>query len=89
MKEKGMKVTCDNCGRDIFLHRVEDVVMDGGYSRSEKYEDMPDGWASCYILHKYIILCPDCYKKLKWLITDKAPNIAKIVFEEDIANGCE
>ncbi len=87
MKQEGMQITCDNCGTKTFIFRTDDLVMDGGYTKASRYEAMPTGWEVLYLWSHYLDLCPDCIKKLKWLIRDKTPNIAKIVFEEEIADG--
>ena len=59
-REKGQKVTCDRCKKEIFLKTIGDGETDGGYTRWNKFEDFPEGWYSHYEMGD---LCPDCSKE--------------------------
>lgn len=61
----GQLVTCDRCGEQVFLKSVGEGIADGGYTRWNKFEPMPEGWGNEY---KIGTLCPTCnreWKKLK------------------------
>lgn len=72
MKEKGILLTCDRCGKNIFLKHLCTESSDGGYTNQDKYEDRPEGWCtvdkSMSSAIKSNHLCPDCGKKLKNLL---------------------
>lgn len=59
-KIKGMEITCERCKKKVFVKRLDDTVMDGGYTRAERYEDTPDGWGTFYYKNKSMDMCPDC-----------------------------
>ena len=65
----GKLVTCDRCGKQIFLKTIGDEERDGGYSRWNKFEPFPDGWEKIGIPtdtkcrnNRYIRVCPDCFE---------------------------
>lgn len=63
----GKLVTCDRCGKQIFLKTIGDEETDGGFTRWNKFEDFPAGWdiigipkdIDC-VSHRYVRVCPDC-----------------------------
>lgn len=56
----GKLVTCDRCGKNIFLKYIGEGETDGGYTRWNKFEDPPDGWKYYCDIGK---LCPECNEK--------------------------
>lgn len=69
MSEKiGKIVTCDRCGREIFLNYTGTSHLDGGFTKIEHFEKMPDGWRVRESYGKdYIMLCPDCNNEIELL----------------------
>lgn len=67
---KGKLQTCDRCGETIFLKTVGDGDADGGFTRWNKFEEAPEGWARRYDISS--LLCPKCNKEyenlLKWFM---------------------
>lgn len=41
---KGKLKTCDRCGKSIFLKYIGQGVLDGGFTRFDKYEELPETW---------------------------------------------
>lgn len=68
MKQKGILVTCDRCGKAEFLKKLE-----GAYSRSaseliidgEVYQALYYGWTEREIQGEKKDLCPECYEKFE------------------------
>lgn len=64
----GKLVTCDRCGKQIFLKTIGDEERDGGFTRWNKFEPFPDGWEKIGVPtepkcqhHIYLRVCPDCF----------------------------
>lgn len=65
-EEKGKLVTCNRCGTTHFRKYISTERLDGGYSTSEKYEELPEGWLfEIQIGH----LCPVCAGDFRSFIT--------------------
>lgn len=68
MKEKGILLTCDRCGKNVFLKHLNTETSDGGYTKQDRYEERPDGWCAVDKTLSRAIksnhLCSDCSKKL-------------------------
>lgn len=62
-RTNGCLLTCDRCGKQIFLKLTGEGEMDGGYTRWNKFEPVPEGWG----LNGVKNLCPECYAKWKEL----------------------
>ena len=62
MQTEGKQYICDRCGKANFVKYKEDVVRDGGYTRTRIYEK-PDGWTTECINNVYVDLCPECTKE--------------------------
>lgn len=62
----GYLVTCSRCGATIFLKKLETRTTDGGYTRYDVMEELPDDWLPIYELGGH--LCPECSKEFKKLI---------------------
>lgn len=60
---EGKLLTCDVCGRTVFLKYVKTEEYDGGFTKVCRYEDKPDGWGSM-LLWKYRTLCPSCVERI-------------------------
>lgn len=61
----GQLVTCNRCGKTIFLKCTGEGVEDGGFTRWNSFEAFPEGW---YKISNFGDLCPDCfieYEKFK------------------------
>jgi ribosomal protein S27AE len=54
--QTGKLVTCDRCGATVFLKRTGEGEADGGYTKWDKFDKLPEGWG--YEKHKD--LCPAC-----------------------------
>ena len=74
---EGKLITCERCGKQLFLERTGIKDMDGGYSSYETYQDKPEGWES---VSKpggkgYMEVCPGCWEEYLRLLgkfwTDK------------------
>jgi DNA-directed RNA polymerase subunit RPC12/RpoP len=70
-EQRGKLLTCDRCGKTVFLKELEakERDTDGGYTRWNEYkhEDPPEGWTYKYFgdYIKRYNLCPECSKKLE------------------------
>ncbi len=65
---KGKIYFCNgkDCDKFVFLQHIGDGVMDGGYTKWNKFEELPDGWTTYNVMEskKRAYLCPDCSAKL-------------------------
>ena len=73
----GKLVTCDRCGKQIFLKTIGDEERDGGFTRWNKFEPFPEGWETVGIpthhlckKHRYIRVCPDCFEQWVNILSD-------------------
>lgn len=64
-ERKGKLVTCDRCGETVFLECTGEGELDGGFTRWNKFEDMPNGWEKHFPMG---MLCPKCNGEYKHLI---------------------
>ena len=63
---KGMIVSCDRCGKEIRLKYLGVGETDGGFTRWQNFEDMPEGWA----YHSEVgRLCPNCEEAYKNMVS--------------------
>lgn len=54
---KGKLISCDRCGHEHFLKYTGEGESDGGYTRWDKFEDLPEDW----LWESEIgYLCPHC-----------------------------
>lgn len=69
---KGKLITCDRgqCGATVFLKCTGAGETDGGYTRWNNFEPLPEGWGSHF---ETGTLCPKCDAEYKWLL-DKFKN---------------
>lgn len=73
-KVNGQLVTCDRCGKQIFRKCTGEGEADGGFTRWNDFESMPDGWDLVAVpsslgwvgngnaYNGYIQVCSDCHK---------------------------
>lgn len=72
---KGKLVSCDRCGKEHFLKLIGTKDLDGGYSRYDEFEDLPEDWL---FLSQIGSLCPHCAGLFRAFIHkfNKSPSIA-------------
>lgn len=63
---KGRLTICDRCGEKVFSQCNGEGETDGGFTRWNKFEPLPEGWESHY--NGIGMLCPKCNKEYKKLI---------------------
>ena len=65
-QQKGRLQTCDRCPEWCFMKTTGDGDADGGYTRWNKFEAAPAGWAHVQVgivesvRSVYATLCPKC-----------------------------
>lgn len=63
---EGKLLTCDLCGKTVFLKYVETKAYDGGYTHVRRYEDKPDGWQAWHVSNVInSMLCPSCNERMQ------------------------
>lgn len=45
----GRLVSCDRCGEQVFLKCTGEGEADGGFTRWNNFESMPEGWGKVYV----------------------------------------
>jgi len=60
---EGKLVTCDVCGKSVFLPYVGDGESDGGFTRWRRYEKLPKGWNDVRA-SVATTTCPDCSERI-------------------------
>lgn len=58
MQENGRLTTCDRCGAQVFSRATGEGELDGGFTRWNKFEALPQGWG--FRGKKCLMLCPVC-----------------------------
>lgn len=88
----GKLVTCDRCGKQIFLKTIGYEERDGGFTRWNKFEPFPDGWEMVGIptstdckKHRHIRVCPDCFEI--WLTILNDHFIKATVYIKEVEDG--
>lgn len=62
---EGKLLTCDVCGKSIFLRFVGEKQADGGYTKWREYENA-DGWTSIHMGEiRLQNVCPECGELLR------------------------
>ena len=64
MRQQGLLLTCDRCGKQIMLTEKIEHNTDGGFSRSVTYSDEPDDWTK----HEGKDLCDEYNKYYEMMI---------------------
>jgi len=69
----GKLLTCDHCGEKVFLKKIKDTYLSGGFEAYPLYEPVPEGWVLnfSYKGNTYVF-CPKCSSQIgkllgKWL----------------------
>lgn len=65
MRQKGIVLTCDRCGKSEFLKRLPDTYSyanSKGITGEEIYQEPEYGWSEIVICGERKDLCPDCSK---------------------------
>lgn len=64
---KGLLITCAKCNTELFLKLIGTNEADGGYTKWDKFEEVPEEW-----LHEtaFGYLCPKCSNEFKRLMTE-------------------
>lgn len=67
---EGKMLTCDVCGKSIFLKFVGEREADGGYTKWREYENA-DGWSSIHV-GKISLgnVCPKCFERIEKSLTE-------------------
>lgn len=63
----GKLLSCDRCGKTIFLKGEGTNELDGGYFKVLRFEKPPEGWGS---FRDVYTLCPRCHEECDKLIED-------------------
>lgn len=100
----GKLVACDRCGQQIFLRCTGEGEADGGFTRWNKFESLPDGWQMVAVPNSagwvgsgnayngYMLACPTCYHIWEKVIHEgflKGTRYYKEVTANDADNHCD
>lgn len=67
---EGKMLTCDVCGKSIFLRFIGEREADGGYTKWREYENA-DGWTSIHVGEISLgNVCPKCGELLQNAMTE-------------------
>lgn len=90
----GKLVTCDRCGKQIFLKTIGDEERDGDYTRWNKFEPFPEGWETINIpshplchKHRYIRVCADCFGLWRDILNDHFIKAKEYIEEAEDGNS--
>lgn len=64
---KGKMITCKRDNNWVFLKYLGEGDLDGGYTKHDKYEELPDDWL---YETEFGYLCPKCTREFKMLMTN-------------------
>lgn len=81
-KINGQIVICDRCKAQVFRKVTGEGEADGGYTRWNTFEPLPDGWGlvaipssrgapSANAHNGYLHVCPECHKQWDTLVNEK------------------
>ena len=62
---KGKITICDRCGEQVFSKCIGEGETDGGFTRWNKFEPLPEGWEYHLMVG---LLCPKCNAEYKSLV---------------------
>ena len=68
---KGKLTVCEKCGEWHFSKLLGRKDFDGGYTHTDEFEELPEGWAYYTGIGT---LCPTCGNALKRLVRDFLPD---------------
>lgn len=63
---RGIMSFCCRCNTAVFRKYIGQGERDGGFTKWDKYEDLPDGWL---YETEFGYLCPECAHKFKAFMT--------------------
>ena len=66
-EQKGLLLSCTKCSITGFRKYIGEGERDGGYTRWDKFEPVPEGWLQ---ETEFGYLCPNCAKTFKTLMTE-------------------
>lgn len=81
-KMNGQIVTCDRCGAQVFRKCTGEGEADGGWTRWNNFEALPDGWDLVAVpksigwvgngnaYHGYLQVCPACHELWDKVVID-------------------
>ena len=80
-KVNGQIVSCDRCGANVFRKCTGEGEMDGGFTRWNEFEPLPNGWDLVAIpsnrrapsgnaYNGYLMVCPECHALWDALINE-------------------
>ena len=96
-KVNGQVVTCDRCDKQIFRKCTGEGEADGGWTRWNNFEAMPDGWDLVAVpsslgwvgngnaYNGYIQVCPECHNLWDKIIIEEFLKGTK--YERVVDNG--
>ena len=64
MRQEGLLLTCDRCGKQIMLTEKLQHNTDGGFTKNFSYSDEPEDWAK----HEGKDICDECNKDYEKMI---------------------
>ena len=64
---KGLQIACAKCNTELFLKLIGTNETNGGYTRWDEFEEVPEDW-----LYEtaFGYLCPKCATQFKRLMTE-------------------
>ncbi|MBR3797206.1 MAG: hypothetical protein IKK34_14440 [Clostridia bacterium] len=62
----GRKYTCDRCGSEAFCKCTGEGETDGGFTRWNEFEPLPEGWQTHFEVG---MLCPMCNQEFNIFVT--------------------
>lgn len=63
----GKSITCDRCGKVVFLEYIGSDTFDGGYTNLKRFETRPEGWSRHAETGD---LCDECSKAYEELLQE-------------------
>ena len=76
-ERKGKLLECDRCGKSTFLNLTGEGEADGGFTRWDKFERMPEGWEFIHTnnsMDRIVLLCDNCNKEYKKMFKEFMEN---------------
>ena len=85
MRQEGLLLTCDRCGKQIMLTEKLQHNTDGGFTKNFSYSDEPEDWAK----HEGKDICDECNKDYEKMINKFYHDVEfeKCIREEKKKNG--
>lgn len=85
MRQEGLLLTCDRCGKQIMLTEKLQHNTDGGFTKNFSYSDEPEDWAK----HEGKDICDECNEDYEKMIDKFYHDVEfeKYIREEKKKNG--